>query len=152
MLVRKSDMVYEAKGEIDGQLVMVRFERDDWDEKGLVLWYTLLYIGDGMKGYKRWLKAKNYNEEKAINGIIGLKGLRFALQMLLSLQQQLKENELIVITGSDSKRYRAYRYLLRYEAFEEVKYEKKDFIAGFPFGKEETIKQIIFNEKKRWKA
>jgi hypothetical protein len=104
-----------------------------------------------MKDYKRWLKGKNYNESKSVNGNIGLKGLRYALDSLVFFQSSLKENEIIIVDGTDNKRKRTYRYLLRYPDFKEVAFERKKVVVGYPFGKEEEIKNKLFNRKNRWK-
>lgn len=150
LLMKKSEIVYEGKEIIDGQMVIVRFERDVWENEEIKPWYIMLFIGDNMKQYKRWLKGKNHNENKAVNGNIGIKGLRFALNCLLTFQDSLKEEEVIIIDGTDAKRKRAYTFLLRYDGFSKVKFERKEVIVGFPKGEEEKVRRKLFNKKKRW--
>lgn len=82
----------------------------------LFVWVTAVYIG-------AWEEARPWNASKIKRDITGngsLEGLTAASRHLLAFCRSLGVNETLVIEGSDTRRIRAYRRLIRqHEGFTE---------------------------------
>lgn len=101
-----------------GQVLTVKFNRlrhgmPDGGYKGVIyLWIVTVHIGN------HWRESGRYQYKKnRITGRSGLEGLRAALRVIRSVTPVMDYRDEMQIAGSDERRNKAYRYLLRYPGF-----------------------------------
>lgn len=117
----------------NGQILTVVFNRRRADPKKAMwtisypdtkiafLWYVSIHIGNTPKEAKRWraMDTKIRATKVGQTGNCGLEGLRRALVHVLSFCVRMGEREELQIICDDEKRYRAYRYLTRFNGFKD---------------------------------
>lgn len=89
------------------------------DTKIVYIWTVGIYIGDGVKAAKRWfhMDYKKRTQRDIITGNCGLEGLRKAMNHVIDFCERLKERDELHILCDDKRRFRAYKYLMRFNGF-----------------------------------
>lgn len=121
------DLVKRRKTEVrycvplsNGQLLNVYFWRNSehLTQGWMNGWKVAVIICDTRKQANRWYHHKTAKENNASTGKCGLEGLKITLDILIDFRNNMKLNDVLLVTFSDRKRALAYRRLLKYD-FEE---------------------------------
>lgn len=126
----------------NGQWLFVEFKRIRQPHpqplRCCYIWSVAIHIGDRRKIRRRWTKKPQQT------GRAGLEGLREALRIVKSFGYDMCDyRDEMRITWADERRRRAYRYLLRFDGFEDhgefIAFRNPDYYEWEGSGKDEKI-------------
>lgn len=117
----------------NGQILTVFFNRKRADPKKTewtveypntkiaFIWKVAIHIGNDLKDGRRWydMDYKSRVSKYGQTGKCGLEGLKKALEHVINFCKRMGEREELQIICDDDKRYRAYRYLNRFNGFKD---------------------------------